>query len=168
MRLKHSFNFGISFLSLLFLQNVYPGFKPLFFSPYLCSRFYTSSFLSLLANCLLCGIICDIFSSLSFGIYIIGYCSSGIICYKMRFLFFEDKFFSLACLTSLFSIIFSLTSYLVFPLLNYKISGSFSLFIKDLLHAFYVDALFSLCIFTLPSTMLKIIFKFFHLIGRRS
>lgn len=168
MRLKHIFNFGLSFLSLLFLQKVYPGFKPLFFSPHLCSRFYTSSFFSILTNCLLCGIICDIFSSLSFGIYIIGYCSSGIICYKMRFLFFEDKFFSLACLTSLFSIVFSLTSYLIFPLLNYKICWSFSLFIKDLLHAFYVEGLFSLCIFTLPSTIFKRIFKFFKLIRRLS
>ncbi len=167
MQLKNIFHFGISFSSLLFLQTIYPNFKPLFFAPYLCYRFYTTSFLSILMHCLLCGIISDIFSSLSFGIYTIGYCFSGIICYKLRFFFFEDKFLSLACLSSIFSITFSLISYFIFPILNYKTLWSFKLLIKDI-SACYTDALFSLFIFTLPSTILKKIFKIFQLARRHS
>lgn len=168
MRHKNIFYFGASLLSLLFLQKIYPGFKPLFFAPYLCKRFYSDSLSSILMHCLLCGTICDIFSSLSLGIYIIGYCISGIICYKFRFIFFEDKFFSLSCLTIIFSVIFNFASYLTLPILNYRILLNIKLITKDLINTCYTDALFSLFIFTLPSTILKKISKIFRFIRRCS
>lgn len=152
----------MSFISLitglvftLLMPPLFPSFKLFYLIPFLIISIYQKPINRCLWIALAVGIFVDLLSAHSrFGIYSAAYVITTYFAYDLKRHFFEDNWSTLPVMTFFFSVIF-MTSCLILHLLfeGIAVPLSLSLFFIDFLFMPLCDALFTLALFTLPTTL---------------
>ena len=130
------------------------GLKLVHFAPFLILLFYQKDFISSLWISALCGLIVDIFSSNSFGLFALCYTTGSFFLYKEK-RFFNDKAISLSVFTSIYSLIFSLFTPLLFFIFDKKINLSIKWLLTDVIIMPLFDGLYAFMFFALPILLIK-------------
>jgi len=144
-RLDYAFTF--SFLLTLFFPVIFPSVRMLFFAPVIIIAIYAKPFSVVLWFAIFCGFILDLLSAnMRMGIQELLFMLSTIAIYPFRKQFFADSLSTLPLMTFLFSVAYTILSFIVLKPAPLSLSWLASDFILMPL----MDASYSFIVFIVP------------------
>jgi len=142
--------FLLASLALVVVPPLVP-FPVLAFAPYLMWVLMHKPLKHLLWNSLLCGILVDCCqSSLPFGCSSLEYVVVAAALYQQKWLFFNDKPFSLSLFVTIFSLAISAIHTMLFALQGSPLSWSLSTILTDFVLMPLCDGFYAFIVFTVP------------------
>lgn len=118
--------------------------------------FYKRPLSSCLWYSVICGLIMDLLSARArLGIYVINYCITTSILFSQKRHFFEDKISTLPLMTFLFSVISTILQAMTLKIMTNDFHPSWQWAGTDLLVFPFLDAIYALGWFALPTYLLR-------------
>lgn len=147
--------FGLALVAALFGTLFFPALRLFAFAPFIAIVIMRSSLLTSLWLSLLCGLIVDLTSAgMRFGTLSLCTALTTFVVYKQKRHFFEDKTYSLALFTALFSFVMTLFSLLSLYAFDKPLQLSWRFLMSDLIGMPLLDALYAFLWFTCPFRLL--------------
>jgi rod shape-determining protein MreD len=138
-------------IPLLCFPALFPGWRLMFFAPFLVILYYQKSFITCLWISLACGLLLDLLSSHErIGLNAADYCLTTFILYKQRRHFFADSLSTLPLMTLFFSFISTLLQLCLIYVFQNKVNISWQWAFTDLVAFPVLDATYAFVIFILP------------------
>lgn len=123
----------------------------LFYAPYLAYVLMKHPLKKALWHSILCGVIMDSMqSTIPFGYTSLGYSLVTLLLYRQKWLFFNDKFFSLSFFSAFFSFIFSFFQFGVLYFVQKPLNLSWISLCSDFIFMPTCDGLYAFILFTAP------------------
>ncbi|MEZ5314645.1 MAG: rod shape-determining protein MreD [Chlamydiales bacterium] len=139
-QINNRFVFILALVGIIF----FPGFHLSYFAPYLVIAFYRYTRFALLWRAIGCGTIIDIFSATPyFGLNALNYFIISWILYGQKQNFFEDKQSTIPLMTLFFSILSTITSYILFLFFTKTTTLTFKWFLTDIIIMPFIDATYA-------------------------
>lgn len=139
-----------SFTLTVLMPTLAPGFRLMYFVPFLIILFYQKSFSTSLWIAFFCGLFIDLLSSQSpFGFYACNYTITSAIVFHQKRNFFADHLTTLPIMTFFFSCVLTLLQVFFLIIFGTRVSLSIQWLFLDLLLMPIFDALFALIWFIL-------------------
>ncbi len=135
--------------SALFLSSILPGFKLIYYSPFLVILFFNTTYPKTLWLASLAGLTIDLLSSTTFGINAINYTLTAALLYRFK-QFFNDKPINLSIFTLIVSVVYSILQILLLFIFDKGILISWGWIVTDLLFMPLLDALYAFIWFSCP------------------
>ena len=132
------------------------------FSPFLAITSYYRPRTNVLWVSMACGLIMDVFSSSSFGIYAFSYALTSSILFRYR-IYFLEKPIGFSIFTSIFSLLstIAIRFFLIFD--KVSLPMSWKSFIIDFLVMPFLDGVYSFLFFSIPLILYRLIHKHWFL-----
>lgn len=143
--------FSFAFFATLLSPIFFPFLKLNYFVPYLIVTIQRKSRLEALWQAFLCGFTLDLLAANTpFGFWVLNYVVTLLLLFKIKQLFFQDKFLTLPLLTCFFSIISTLLFMTLTHLFYSKVQLRFQWILSDLICYPLFDGIYALLIYNLP------------------
>lgn len=140
--------FIISIFSMIFFSG-FANIKFTYFAPFIIFLFFRFSFISILWLSTILGLIQDLFSASFFGINAICYLICSMLLFREK-RFFNEKPINLSIFTAIFSLVFSITTPLLFFILDKKMKLTLKWIATDLAAFPILDGIYAFIFFAVP------------------